>query len=443
MSRKNQLSDVDPFGGDKNNSLLPSDGLSMADADTALFGELSRREGARQTIRPVSIFQIYPDIKQPRRAVPALVREHWSGEPKDIADLFNVWVQVIDDERHKAGQPDFNLDHYLWSERIESRGVTEDDYESSGYQHGSAENAFLKIVELAVSIRRDGLANPVTVQRLDRNSYRMETGERRWLAFHILYGYFNGQDDKPLEREKWQSVPAIVVDTFNVWRQASENAARADLNAIGRARQFSLLMMDLLGSQHIRFEDYDSLVKHGQTDRAYYAQVIPYRVPSGKGEMLSNGLGVSHRAAFTRCRTLLGLPDEVWTIGDTIDLSEDELLRLARLPSDEQAIMEAKDLMEIVASRNNFDALSEKTRSISNKDKSDLSPTLFNDAALKRGKKLFSKQNEVVAKELLAIRSGVGEARSSTKGQIRAKIDELRECLNLLENALDGKRQSG
>ncbi|MDX2075058.1 MAG: ParB N-terminal domain-containing protein [bacterium] len=439
MSRKNQLSDVDPFGGGRENAQLPSDGLSMTEADTALFGELSKREGARQTIRPVSIFQIYPDIKQPRRAVPASVREHWSGEPKDIADLFNVWVQVIDDERRKAGQPDFNLDHYLWAEKIESRGISEDVYESEGYPHGPAENAFLKVVELAVSIRRDGLANPVTVQRLDRNSYRMETGERRWLAFHILYGYFNGQDDKPLEREKWQNVPAIVVDTFNVWRQASENAARADLNAIGRARQFSLLMMDLLSSQNIRFEDYDTLVKHGQSDRPYYAQVIPYRVPSGKGEMLSNGLGISHRAAFTRCRTLLGLPDEVWTIGDTLDLSEDELLRLARLPSDEQAIMEAKKLMEIVATRNNFDAVDGTTKSTSNKDKSDKSPTLFNDAALKRGKKLFSKQNELVAKELFGLRSGVGEASSSTKGQIRAKIDELRECLDLLEKALDGK----
>nr|MCU0481564.1 hypothetical protein [Anaerolineae bacterium] len=207
-----------------------------------------------------------------------------------------------------------------------------------------------------------------------------------------------------------------------------------------RARQFSLLMMDLLTTQNIRFEEYDALVKHGHSDRPYYAQVIPYRVPSGKGEMLSNGLGISHRAAFTRCRTILGLPDEVWTIGDTLDLSEDELLRLARLPSDEQAILEARKLAEIVASRNNFDALDEKLKAGGDKEKSSSSPTLFQDAALKRGKKLFSKQNELVAKELFAIRSGVGEANSATKGQIRAKIDELRECLNVLEKALDGKR---
>lgn len=439
MSRKNQLLDVDPFG--RENSPTPSGGnsLSLTDADAALFGELSRREGARPTIRPISIFQIYPDFKQPRRAVPAQVREHWSGEPKDIADLFNVWVNAIDEERHKAGEPDFNLDHFLWSEKIESRAVSEDDYESEKYQPGPMENAFLKVVELAVSIRRDGLANPVTVQRLDRNSYRMETGERRWLAFHILYGYFNGDDGKPMERDNWQNIPAIVVDTFNVWRQASENAARADLNAVGRARQFAILMMDLLSTQDIRFDDYDALVKRGQSERAYYAQVIPYRVPSGKGEMLSNGLGISHRAAFTRCRTILGLPDEVWMIGDTLDLSEDELLRLARLPSDEQAILEARKLAEIVATRNNFDGSDTKSKIGEGKDKSNMPPTLFHDVALKRGKKLFSKQHEVVAKEIFALRSGVGEAGGATKAQIRAKIDELRECLDLLEKTLDNR----
>ncbi|MCL4252770.1 MAG: ParB N-terminal domain-containing protein [Anaerolineae bacterium] len=439
MSRKNQLLDVDPFG--RENSPTPSGGnsLSLTDADAALFGELSRREGARPTIRPISIFQIYPDFKQPRRAVPAQVREHWSGEPKDIADLFNVWVNAIDEERHKAGEPDFNLDHFLWSEKIESRAVSEDDYESEKYQPGPMENAFLKVVELAVSIRRDGLANPVTVQRLDRNSYRMETGERRWLAFHILYGYFNGEDGKPMERDNWQNIPAIVVDTFNVWRQASENAARADLNAVGRARQFAILMMDLLNAQDIRFDDYDALVKRGQSERAYYAQVIPYRVPSGKGEMLSNGLGISHRAAFTRCRTILGLPDEVWMIGDTLDLSEDELLRLARLPSDEQAILEARKLAEIVATRNNFDGSDTKSKIGDGKEKSGNSPTLFHDVALKRGKKLFSKQHEAVAKEIFTLRSGVGEAGSATKAQIRAKIDELRECLDLLEKKLDNR----
>lgn len=439
MSRKNQLLDVDPFG--RENSPTPSGGnsLSLTDADAALFGELSRREGARPTIRPISIFQIYPDFKQPRRAVPTQVREHWSGEPKDIADLFNVWVNAIDEERHKAGEPDFNLDHFLWSEKIESRAVSEDDYESEKYQPGPMENAFLKVVELAVSIRRDGLANPVTVQRLDRNSYRMETGERRWLAFHILYGYFNGNDGKPMERDNWQNIPAIVVDTFNVWRQASENAARADLNAVGRARQFAILMMDLLSTQDIRFDDYDALVKRGQSERAYYAQVIPYRVPSGKGEMLSNGLGISHRAAFTRCRTILGLPDEVWMIGDTLDLSEDELLRLARLPSDEQAIFEARKLAEIVATRNNFDGSDTKSKIGEGKDKSNMPPTLFHDVALKRGKKLFSKQHEVVAKEIFALRSGVGEAGGATKAQIRAKIDELRECLDLLEKTLDNR----
>jgi hypothetical protein len=142
---------------------------------------------------------------------------------------------------------------------------------------------------------------------------------------------FNGQGGKPHEREKWENIPSILVDAISVWRQASENAARADLNAIGRARQYGILMMDLLGERGHKFETFESLVRPGQSDRPYYSQVVSERVPQGKGEMLLNALGVSHRAVFTRCRTLLGLPDEVWVIGDKLDLAEDELLRLAKI----------------------------------------------------------------------------------------------------------------
>ena len=359
MSRKGKLADIDPFGGDNpvpdaEDEERPS--LSMSDADAALFGELARVDVGRQTVRPVSIFDVYPDVKQPRRAVPLQVRQHWSGQPRDIASLFNAWLGLISAERQKAGQPDFDLNDFLWAEAVEGRGRSEDDIDNAPGDAGPLEQSFGKIVELAVSIRRDGLVNPVTVQRSGRDQYQLETGERRWLAYHVLFGYFNGESGKPQERSKWENIPAIIVDEFSVWRQASENAARADLNAIGRARQFAILMMDLLGQQGVGFQDYQELVGTGESDRAYYAQVVPHRVPKGKGEMLSNGLGVSHRAAFTRCRMLLELPDEVWIIGDNLNLPEDELLRLARLEVPEVAIKEAQKIARNVANRNNSTA---------------------------------------------------------------------------------------
>ena len=58
-------------------------------------------------------------------------------------------------------------------------------------------------------------------------------------------------------------------------------------------------------------------------------------------------------------------------------------------------------------------------------------------AAAKRGKKLFSKQDELAAREIFAMRSGVGQANPATKLQIRIKVEELRNCLDQLEDSLD------
>ncbi|TVR24577.1 MAG: hypothetical protein EA396_01215 [Anaerolineaceae bacterium] len=438
MNRKGKLAGVDPFGADQPDE-QPDQGddaatsadtpkLSMSDADAALFGELSRREGQRQNVRGVSIFSIYPDAKQPRRAVPSDVRAHWSGEPKDIADLFNAWLQHINAERKRAGRPRFRLDDVLWAESVQAQNHDEEDMKREEVA-GPVERGFLQVIDLAISIRRDGLANPVTLHRAGGNQYRLETGERRWLAYHVLYGYFNGADGKPQERDKWENIPSLIVEHFSVWRQASENTARADLNAIGRARQFALLLMDLLQRSGETFRPFEAMTRGG-SDRAYYAQVLGYRVPSGKSELLSNGIGVTHRAAFSRCRTLLGLPDEVWTIGDNISLSEDELLRLARIEPASAAIKEARELAQIVASRNNFDSPKPT------KKRGSKSPTLFDDSALKTGKRLFSKQNALIAKEILEIRDGVTAANPATKQQLKQAIDELRGCLNQLESKL-------
>jgi hypothetical protein len=405
MSRKRQLADADPFGGDDEGGEKQHN-LSMGEADVALFGELAKRDSSRHTVRPVSIFDIDPDVQQPRRAIPPQVRSQWSGQIYDITSLFNIWINYINDERQAVGRGVFDLGEYL--------SVTEGDLEERN-DPGPMENSLLNIVALAVSIRRDNLANPITVQRISGTRYQIETGERRWLAFHLLNAYFEG------ERDRWGTIPAIVVDQFNVWRQASENSARSDLNAIGRARQYALLMMDLLKSEH--FDSYSALIKPGESDRAYYAQVVAYRVPKGKGDMLLNALGVSHRAAFARCRTLLSLPDEIWLIGDVHDLPEDKLLRLAKIGPVDKAIDEARKMVANVASRNNT--------------KSTKPPTLFADPALKRGKRLFSTQNEQAAKEIFMIRSGVGQASGTTKAQVRAQIDELRRCLDRLEKTLD------
>lgn len=426
MSRRNQLADIDPLGSGSQSD-EERGFMTLADADEALFGALDRRDAMRQNVKPVSIFSVLPDVKQPRRAIPLKVRERWSGQSQDIADVFNAWLQFINEERESEKQPPFNLDHYLWSEAVEREARDENDTRAGeDYTPGPMEATFLKVVDLAISIRRDGLANPVTMHRMNRETYVLETGERRWLAYHVLFAYFNGEQGKPNERDKWKEISAIVVDEFSVWRQASENTARQDLNAVGRARQFAILMMDLYTKRGEAFEDYNLLVPPGKSDRPYYAQVVELPVPKGKGEMLLNGLGVSHRAAFTRCRKILSLPDEVWTIADERDISEDELLRLARLEP-EEAIQQVHMPPAKVATRNIED---------NNKKPKKSPPALFTDKACKRGKPMISKENQQVVQELLRIRDGVGEAKSPTKRKIIESINDVRRWLDELESTV-------
>jgi hypothetical protein len=215
---------------------------------------------------------------------------------------------------HEKGAP---VDISTWLEGVsEEDEHTDESTSKDDSKQGALENALMQIVELAASIKRDGLTNPITVVQTDTH-YLLETGERRWLAYHLLFANYR--------EEKWTKIPARVVEHFNVWRQATENTARADLNAIGKARQFALLMMDLWMREpdapvHFRpISDFPS-------ERAFYAQVADLRVPRGKGGLLMVAIGAKGRSTLSKRRSLLEFPDEAWRIADDYNIPEDKLL---------------------------------------------------------------------------------------------------------------------
>src|SRR5262249_5194080 len=158
----------------------------------------------------------------------------------------------------------------------------------------------------AASIKRDGLTNPITVVTHGA-TYQIETGERRWLAYQLLRWRFDTEKD-------WLKIPAREVDSFNIWRQASENNARADLSGIARARQLALLLMDIYSSDvtFLPFQEFDD-------EQAFYAQVSDgnmYKVPPEKREIVLNAMGFRHPVQIRQYRTLLRLPAEIWSLAD-------------------------------------------------------------------------------------------------------------------------------
>ena len=305
--------------------------LDPKTADAIGFGlgelglEIAAADSEFQPIEAVSIHEIHPNTIQPRYSIPHNLTDIFAFNPKNIVDIFERWIIEVQLEK---GQKDYDIINYLLGsatdrgERVES----EDGEAPPASQLASGkELALMKLIDLAASIRRDGLSNPISlVQHDDR--YEIETGERRWLAYHILYWKFGDGDKRPDGNVvNWSRIPARIVNQVDVWRQASENNARDNLNAVSRARQLALLLMDLHGWQN--FSKLDSC----DNEQAFYAQVADgstWRIPRGQGERLLNAMGLSDASQLRQYRALLRLPGELWRKGDDEDLSEGELRKM-------------------------------------------------------------------------------------------------------------------
>jgi len=300
--------------GGRDVNIFDSGGVLTSEmTDSAIFGNIAEVDAGRQVAKPISIFDIYPDPLQPRRAIPSPVREYWDGRPSTTPALFNSWYNLAVKERGS----EFKIEPYLLAldevERPESMGPIEE--------------ALVSILEMAANIRTNGLTNPITIANMG-NGYRLETGERRWLAYHILSTYFED------EHEKWGRIPARIVEKFSVWRQASENNARANLNAIGKARQLAILIMDLCQTHRgDTFRTYEQVTSQGDSERTFYAQVADgdlYPAPKGTGEALMTAAGFKTSSLMREHRALLKLPDEVWRIADDLNWTQGRIRQIVK-----------------------------------------------------------------------------------------------------------------
>lgn len=330
---------------------LPGNELTTSDIANEGYGSQIVQETfgsvGREKIRQIAIETIQPDPLQPRRATPSAVRQYYSNSnPAAMQHFFAQWLQEIKLER---GGESLDVDAYLRGDETDRAPaiLTDEDDESldrigSDTQPGPLETAFMKIIDLAASIRRDGLTNPITVARhQQREGYVIETGERRWLAYYLL----NWRAAYLLDEDTWQKIPARIVDGVSIWRQASENNTRDDLNAISKARQFALLLMDLYGMEAFQTAEVFDMPQQ------FYAQVedgSAYRIPHGSSESLLNAMGLQSANQLRQYRRLLRLPEPVWILADDLNWSESfirkDLLSKAHDDDDliQLALLEAK-----------------------------------------------------------------------------------------------------
>jgi hypothetical protein len=333
--RRDRGESSDDLLGDLSQNYTPSsESASLSSMANAAYGSQIGDESfidmgkGRIKVQLLPIDVVYPDFAQPRRAIPSTIRKYWQASPsyESMSYIFEMWLKEITIE--KQGKQ-FDLQAYLEGKETERAPVqwNEEQALSEKLNVGHLESAFLKIVSLASSIKRDGLTNPITI--IQRGTYyAIETGERRWLAYHLLNWFYSNSE--------WQKIPARIMNNLSIWRQATENNARADLNAIAKARQLALIIMDLytseFGTQFRPFEIY-------KNEQAFYAQVadpIRYKIPYGKGELVLNAMGFENKSTIKRYRDLLALPPEVWTRSDDNNVPESVLRQLVDKPIEQQ-----------------------------------------------------------------------------------------------------------
>jgi len=259
-------------------------------------------EPGKVIARPISIHQIQPDLRQPRRVIPAAVRGEWDGDPDDMPTVLANWHGICETRLELA----LDLVKFLKASRDDLDGLKHDD---------PLVETYFDLLRLAASIHRDGLINPVRIARIAPrhagSHYQIESGERRWAAYWLLMLHVSGD---------YAQIPAVEKNKLDVWAQAAENGSRSPLNAIGMARQLALLIMDMYsGDRGVQFDAFEAMLLPGEPDRRYYAQVAKgtiYPVKPGMMDRVFDVTGLKNRSQVSRYRDLLELPDKVWVKAD-------------------------------------------------------------------------------------------------------------------------------
>lgn len=181
-----------------------------------------------QIARPIPLDQIRPDPAQPRQLLPPdlLAVLGAGGSP------FDILVQL----RTRS-------EHDKW---IRERVVELD--------------------ALAHSIDEDSLMNPIRLIADGNERYRIEEGERRWWAHHILV-----QQGK----EKFQTIPAFMVESSSLSsgllrRRVAENVLRSEFTAIELGRAMASRIQEILEAEPgIKRVEAESRVgkENGMSDR--------------------------------------------------------------------------------------------------------------------------------------------------------------------------------
>ncbi|MGB1285048.1 MAG: hypothetical protein ACPG7F_00825 [Aggregatilineales bacterium] len=292
----------------------PDEATGNTDIMDGLYGTGGVTSRTRpDRIKHLNIFDILPDPAQPRRVLPVNVRAKWNKTPEGAQQALLLWLRMAND-LYPPGN--LSMDTLLDGTQEIERPV--DDAGDPMKLHAVVEN-LINLCVLAREILADGLSNPVHVVKTP-GGYMLEQGERRWWVHHLLHHFVDGRD----------TIKAVVHDEFSIARQASENAAREPLNAIGVTRQLALVIMMLIQQRDGdtgKFMTYEQAVTQTGHELGFYRQIEDYKTPRGQLSVVLDKTGLPSRKVVSAYRKLLTLNPGTWDTADEENWTERSLRR--------------------------------------------------------------------------------------------------------------------
>lgn len=310
-------------GVPRNSAFEGDETADLAEVADEIYGSVADPSlvTGRLVGHPTPVMDIWADPRQPRRAIPSAFRGAWDGNPRQVWGILQAWGGWVQEEMARRGV-DWELD---------VRGLLNGTAAAGDMDALQTPEMieFFDLLALAASIRREGLANPISIVRVNpaARQYRIEAGERRWLAHHLLAGAVD---------LRYVRIAAIQ-GPGDVWKQAAENGVRRPLNAISMARQIALLIMDLYPDAPWR--QYEDCVDENGHDQEFYAQVgegNEYPIPRGQLQRILDVTGLKSRYQVSQYRALLRLPYEMWEVGDSENATEWSLRHRLERPQHEE-----------------------------------------------------------------------------------------------------------
>lgn len=155
------------------------------------------------TFQELHLDSIRPDPHQPRQQLPAALRQQFQQANLPPTEVMRQWEATA----------------------------------TATSTSPAEQQTLMAIRQLADSIARHGLINPITVQETTSGQYLIVTGERRWWA-HVWLTLYNrpiqeGEQELPPDRIRARLAPKGITIRAH---QLIENLIREDLNVLERAQ---------------------------------------------------------------------------------------------------------------------------------------------------------------------------------------------------------------